>query len=223
MIFDLDNTFYTYEPTHQIALEDVFNEQSYFTDINSFNIEYYKSKKTVKDLLGNNPSKHSKLLYFKNMFETHLSLKEITRLTEIYWESFIQKADISKEVIEKLSVNKSKDDYYILCTNQNTNTQLKKISSWGLDLFNLVITSEEVGYEKPDTNFFTYVEEIIKKRDISFYDFYAIGDDFKNDIEFWKDKYNAKSYLIDNSVNRYENINDVVHTNINHAIEDILD
>ena len=56
----------------------------------------------MKDLLGNNPSKHSKLLYFKNMFETHLSLKEITRLTEIYWESFIQKADISKEVIEKL-------------------------------------------------------------------------------------------------------------------------
>ena len=27
---------------------------------------------------------------------------------------------------------------------------------------------------------------------------YAVGDDYRNDIKFWQNKYNARSYLIDN-------------------------
>ena len=204
IIFDLDNTFYNYEPTHQKALVSVFENQNFFKDENLFNHEYEKTKNIVQNRLISSPSKHSKLLYFKEMFEGILTLSEISLLEEIYWNSFIQYADI-----------------YVLCTNQNTQIQLNKISSWGLDLFDFVITSEEVGYEKPNKLFFNYVEEKLQKIDVSSFKVYALGDDLENDIKYWKENYAANSFLIDNSIESFENINGVIYTNITKAVHDI--
>ena len=219
--FDLDNTFYNYEPTHQKALVSVFENQNFFKDKSLFNHEYEKSKNIVQNRLISSPSKHSKLLYFKEMFEGILTLSEISLLEEIYWNSFIQYADISKDVVNRLYESKQNADIYVLCTNQNTQIQLNKISSWGLDLFDFVITSEEVGYEKPNKLFFNYVEEKLQKIDVSSFKVYALGDDLENDIKYWKENYAASSFLIDNSIESFENINGVIHTNITKAVHDI--
>ena len=116
---------------------------------------------------------------------------------------FTNFADISDKDLKFLKDKKDKEDIFILCTNQNTNIQLLKISSWNLDMFNFVITSEEVGYEKPNRNFFQYVVKIIKDFDRNKYNFFAVGDDYENDIKFWKNNYDARSYLIDNSNKRW--------------------
>ena len=88
-------------------------------------------------------------------------------------------------------------------------------------MFNFVITSEEVGYEKPDSNFFIR-SKIIKKFDRSKYNFFAVGDDYTNDIEFWKNNYDARSYLIDNSNKRFDEKNKIINTNFQMALEDIF-
>ena len=142
-------------------------------------------------------------------------------IVSIYWNSFIQYADISKDVVNRLYESKQNGDIYVLCTNQNAQIQLNKISSWGLDLFDFVITSEEIGYEKPNKLFFNYVEKKLQKIDLSSFKVYALGDDLENDIKYWKENYGASSFLIDNSIESFENINGIIYTNITKAVHDI--
>ena len=66
---------------------------------------------------------------------------------------------------------------------------------WNLDMFDRVITSEEVGYEKPAIEFLL-VENFFEDIEINEYKIYAIGDSYENDIQHWKEEYNASSYLI---------------------------
>ena len=222
VIFDLDNTFYNYQPTHEHALNVVFEEQNQYDEWSLFLENYNLAKNTIHNRIGNNPSKHSKLLYFKEMFEEFLTFEAILNYEKLYWENFISFADISENDRNILNNKKDKNDIFILCTNQNTNIQLKKINFWNLDMFDFVITSEEVGYEKPNIEFYKYVTKIIKKLEISDFNFFAVGDDYENDIKFWIKNYDAKAYLVDNSNKNFIEEKKFIKTNFQMAIEDIF-
>ncbi len=222
VIFDLDNTFYNYQPTHERALNVVFEEQNQYDEWSLFSENYNLAKNTIHNRIGNNPSKHSKLLYFKEMFEEFLTFEAILNYEKLYWENFISFADISENDRNILNNKKDKNDIFILCTNQNTNIQLKKINFWNLDMFDFVITSEEVGYEKPNIEFYKYVTKIIKKLEISDFNFFAVGDDYENDIKFWIKNYDAKAYLVDNSNKNFIEEKEFIKTNFQMAIEDIF-
>ena len=60
------------------------------------------------------------------MFIGILTYDEILKLENLYWDTFISTADINVEAISSLKNFKNIKDKYILCTNQNTNVQLKK-------------------------------------------------------------------------------------------------
>ena len=51
IIFDLDNTFYDYEKSHNHALLAVFNYQKYFLKFDDFLSEYEIHKKAVHERL----------------------------------------------------------------------------------------------------------------------------------------------------------------------------
>ena len=89
-------------------------------------------------------------------------------------------------------------------------------------MFDFVITSEEVGYEKPNIEFYKYVTKIIKKLEISDFNFFAVGDDYENDIKFWIKNYDAKAYLVDNSNKNFIEEKEFIKTNFQMAIEDIF-
>ena len=209
IIFDLDNTFYNYQNSHSSALRAVFSFQNEFDDYKEFFIKYEETKKKVQKRLPHNPSRHSKLIYFKDLYYEKIDLQKIYELESIYWDSFIDSTEIDKDSVNLLSNEKGASDLYYLFTNQNTNIQLKKINSWGLNFFDLVITSEEVGFEKPYQNFFNYADSFVmdsvKKKDS---ELFSIGDDYKNDIKFWQDKYKSHSYLIDNDSSKSQLIAD---------------
>jgi len=238
IIFDLDNTFYNYENSHSAALKAVFSSQKEFGDYEKFYIKYEQTKKKVQKRLPGNPSRHSKLIYFKDLFYEKIDLQKIYELESIYWDSFITSTEIDKDSVNLLSNEKGIDDLYYLFTNQNTNVQLKKINSWGLNFFDLVITSEETGFEKPNQNFFNYADSFVMesaKKENS--QVFSIGDDYKNDIKFWQDKYKSRSYLIDNNISESQFISgsfidstgqtfstdkELVKTSFKFAIKDIF-
>ena len=200
----------------------MFEEQNQYDEWSLFSENYNLAKNTIHNRIGNNPSKHSKLLYFKEMFEEFLTFEAILNYEKLYWENFISFADISENDRNILNNKKDKNDIFILCTNQNTNIQLKKINFWNLDMFDFVITSEEVGYEKPNIEFYKYVTKIIKKLEISDFNFFAVGDDYENDIKFWIKNYDAKAYLVDNSNKNFIEEKEFIKTNFQMAIEDIF-
>lgn len=236
IIFDLDNTFYDYQKSHESGIKKVFESQEYYKGYDTFSSKYELTKNKIHEQLNNSPSKHSKLIYFKKLFQQKASFDEILRYENLYWEEFIKSSKINKETINILRDQKSEKDFYALFTNQNTNIQLKKISKWNLDFFDLVVTSEEVGYEKPNKYFYEYVTKIISEK-LNNKTIYAIGDDYLNDIKYWQNEFNATSYLIDNSLddktiidskivtidgNVYELEKEIVKTSFDIAIRDIF-
>tara|TARA_Y100000768_G_C23942529_1_gene665846 strand:+ start:168 stop:854 length:687 start_codon:yes stop_codon:yes gene_type:complete len=223
IIFDLDNTFYLYEDAHKAAIKKVFENQNKYSEFEKFLLDYENSKKEIQNRLILSPSKHSKLLYFKDLWSNSIDLEEIQKLENTYWNEFIKKAIISKEVLKILNDNKDEEAKYFLFTNQNTYVQLNKITSWNLNFFDLVITSEEVGYEKPHHNFFSYVNRFVKSIYEKGHKIYAVGDDYENDIEFWLKNYNAQSYLIDNSNDEFIKNGEIFNTNILNAINHIFE
>ena len=107
----------------------------------------------------------------------------------------------------------------------------------GFRFFDLVITSEEVGFEKPNHNFFNYADNFVMDTKRKILQLFSIGDDYKNDIKFWQDKYKSHSYLIDNDSSESKFISDsftdstgqsfttnkkIVKTTFKLAIKDII-
>ena len=222
IIFDLDNTFYDYELSHNFALSKVFEFQNIYKNYDEFLTNYNKTKADIHHILEESPSKHSKLIYFKLLFYPVKSYEEIIELEQIYWDNFIEFTKIDSETIEIIKNSKNESDIFYLFTNQNLHIQLQKISSWGLDFFDYVLTSEEVGFEKPNIKFYKHVLKKLMRFNVEDYDFYAIGDSYENDVKFWFDNYNATGYLIDNKKDSLEVESNIYKTNFELAINNIF-
>ena len=150
-----------------------------------------------------------------------LNTREIIELENVYWEEFIRNAKIDIESINTLKEKKDQNNIYFLFTNQNLYVQLKKIDSWGLNFFDKIITSEEVGFEKPTKEFFNYSEKFVKKFVEQSFSVFAIGDSYENDIEYWTTNYKAKGYQIDNNNEIMIKEKMLIKTNFRNAILDI--
>ena len=222
IILDLDNTFYKYELSHTSGLKAVYAKQTIFNSYDDFILLYKDIKSSVHKEIPNSPSKHSKLIYFKKLFFDQLDSFEILNLEKTYWDSFIKNVDLQKEGIKLLSTNKNKDNIYVLFTNQNLNTQLKKINTWKLNFFDHIITSEEAGYEKPSPKFFKFVSPVIEDILKDKTKVYALGDSFENDVEYWINNFHANGYLVNNDLSEMKKNNDYIEASFNNSIEDIF-
>ena len=100
--------------------------------------------------------------------------------------------------------------------------QLRKLNYWGLDFFDHILTSEEVGYEKPSQEFFDKALDKFKAIEDPSYELIAVGDSFENDINFWLTCFGAKGYLINNKATDFK-IEDGLHiSNFQLAIDSIF-
>jgi HAD superfamily hydrolase (TIGR01549 family) len=222
IIFDLDNTFYDYEISHNFALMNVFDTQKVYLEYENFYKQYSLAKKQVHLDLRGSPSIHSKLIYFKLLFHPILTYEKILELEDIYWKAFIENSYIDIESMNTLKKNKGKEDIYLLFTNQNLHIQLRKLNYWGLDFFDHILTSEEVGYEKPSQEFFDKALDKFKAIEDPSYKLIAVGDSFENDINFWLTCFGAKGYLINNKATDFK-IEDGLHiSNFQLAIDSIF-
>ena len=60
-----------------------------------------------------NPSRHSKLIYFKDLYYEKIDLQKIYELESIYWDSFIASTEIDKDSVNLLSNEKELVTYII--------------------------------------------------------------------------------------------------------------
>ena len=223
LILDLDNTFYKYDSSHKSGIEAVYDKQKIFNTYESFLHAYEDIKLSVHRDIPESPSKHSKLIYFKKLFYKDLSGSEILMLENTYWDSFIKNVELQKTAIDLLKAKKNRENAYVLFTNQNLSTQLRKINAWNLNFFDEIITSEEVGYEKPSLKFFNFVSPVIERYHYEGYNLFALGDDFNNDLNFWLENYFAKGYLIDNDSSHLIDMEGFKKGNFNDSVGEIFD
>lgn len=180
LIFDLDDTLIPSTTIYAQSLDAI--------GLESFRPQFEEARKRAKAKLPHgHTSYHNRLLYFKEMLEAQGRLSPLKALE--YFDHYESERDrlinLSWKSLKRDKLMQELEAKYCLCilTNEMTRVQLMKLSQMDPQgkYFEHIVTSEEVGFEKPHTRIFDYLLEKLNpspSQNITF-----IGDSLKNDIE----------------------------------------
>tara|TARA_B110001454_G_scaffold96139_1_gene91089 strand:- start:635 stop:1024 length:390 start_codon:yes stop_codon:yes gene_type:complete len=120
------------------------------------------------------------------------SIQNTTEFYNIYWGKFFQKMELFEWVLPTFQKLKQKDIHIIIATDFNARLQFLKIAKLKVDSYiNKVLTSQEVGEEKPSKKFAKILlDEINSNPSKIFY----VGDNPKKDI--FLSNYDVKTFII---------------------------
>jgi HAD superfamily hydrolase (TIGR01549 family) len=184
IIFDLDNTLYSYTNSHSIALHEtlMYISTIFQIDIEQLNVKYTTISNSLKYELGTTASCHNKNIYFKQLLENHnKKLDQLETINNIYWTTFLNASTLYEGVKEFIQWNRQKGIKIGILTDYETEYQIKKLHKLGLlEYIDIIVTSEEIGIEKPSSQMFHI---ILNKMNLKYSEVIMIGDDYKKDIE----------------------------------------
>lgn len=183
VLFDLDNTLYSYKECHDKALSKVLDTiaNDYDIPIDILCNYYTNVSNTLKYELTSTASSHSKFIYFKHIVEHfRLNSKKITEYDNQYWDIFYKNMKCFDGVIDFFLWLKTNNIKIAIITDYETKYQIKKLEILGiLEMIDVIITSEEVGIEKPSKQMFLSCEN---KLQVSLDKCIMIGDNLEKDI-----------------------------------------
>ena len=183
VIFDLDNTLYDYDKCHEVALYSVFKfiETKIPNDIEYIKNLYTNVSSILKNELCHTASSHNKCIYFKHIVEyLKLDRKFIHQMNEVYWSTFYDNMECFDGVKEFFIWNKQIGRQIAILTDYETDYQLIKLNKLELlDYVDTLVTSEEVGIEKPSAQMF---QTVLTKMNLTSSEVIMIGDNHEKDI-----------------------------------------
>lgn len=189
LIFDLDGTLYNYDKCHETALRDtlqlllvICNKISY--DLMHYDLihnKYSSISSKLKNELGMTASSHNKSIYFKHLLESlNVSYTLLPKLNSLYWQSFYQAMECYEGVKEFIRWNKTLGKKIGILTDYETEYQIIKLKQLGLlEYIDVIVTSEEVGIEKPSEQMF---QTILRKMNLAANEVIMFGDNYEKDI-----------------------------------------
>lgn len=209
VLLDFDNTLYDYNLSHKAAEFAVIDYVSRKFGVSHLAVEtaLNQARFKIKEKLSGTAAAHNRLLYFQNMLEilSINALKESLNLYNIYWDTFFEHMILYPEAFSFLDhINKK----YKTClvTDLTAHIQYRKIHKLGIsDLINFIVTSEEVGNDKPHGAMFN---KALEKLNLNTDEVCMIGDNFQKDIlgamshgikSFWLTSNTEKGLLSDQS------------------------
>ncbi len=194
ILFDTDNTLYSYGPAHEAAQRAVREKV-----VNTFSIKpedfdkaFKEARQQVKTRLKHTASSHSRLLYMQRMLEIMgLGSQVLLALDfeQTYWRTFLSNAVLFDEVKELLDDLRLLGVPTAIVTDLTAQIQFRKIVYFGLDhYFDYIVTSEEAVFDKPhEAPFQIAIEKMRPKGEC----IWMIGDNPVNDIRGGREKINA--------------------------------
>lgn len=183
VLLDLDNTLYDYNISHEAAKSAVIDHVSKFFELSRSSVaaSFEQACLKIKENLSGTAAAHNRLLYFQSMLEilSINALKEGLILYDIYWNTFFEHMILYPDALNFLEyINKK----YKIClvTDLTAHIQYRKIHKLGIsDLINFIVTSEEVGKDKPHHTMFA---KALEKLNLNANEVCMIGDNFQKDI-----------------------------------------
>ena len=184
VILDLDDTLYNYPKANQAGMNQAADLLTSRLGISNdvWLPVFNEARSEVKVRLGNTASAHSRLLYFKTMLEKlgvggHLDLA--LQLENNFWQAFIRGMEPTNGSFEFLEACRSIGVPVVVMTDLTLQIQLRKLIYLNLLTYlHAVITSEEVGEDKPSTRFIEYAQGALS---LDTRNVWVIGDDNSKD------------------------------------------
>lgn len=173
VILDLDGTLYCYESIHKKILNEILTNDE-------FNI-YFEMKKHSNINLSNTASSHNKFINFKKLCEHYnYPYNKAIELDKLYWDKFFEYIKLNDGCLNFLNFCKSNNIKLCLLTNFTTKEQFYKLNKLNiLEYFDYILTSEEIGKEKPCNELFY---NCLNKCNMNTNDTIMIGDSYTDDI-----------------------------------------
>ncbi|MDG2535763.1 HAD family hydrolase [Sphingomonas sp. HITSZ_GF] len=160
VLLDLDNTFYAYDPAHRAGMAAVETLVANALNLGArdFNNCFDDARTELKARLGKTAASHHRLLYFQRTIErAGFSSQPLLALqmNQAYWRAFLNAATLFSEALEFLDDLRIGGIPAVIVTDLTAETQFRKIIHFGMDrLVDWIVTSEEVGCEKPSARNF---------------------------------------------------------------------
>lgn len=185
ILFDTDNTLYPYKVAHMAAYDAVRKKANevFGVNVTDFDHTFTEARKQIKLALHGTASSHSRLLYMQRTLELMGVGSQVfwaLDFEQTYWRVFLSNAVLFENVHEFLDdVRRSKIPTAII-TDLTAQIQFRKVLYFGLEnYFDIIVTSEEAGFDKPHAAPFKLALEKLKITDGTIW---MIGDNSINDI-----------------------------------------
>lgn len=184
VIFDIDNTVYSYDVCNNKGEQAMYGyllSKNYLTK-EEFILLLSTAKAYVKRNNSGTAACHNRMLYSQHICES-FGIYDPTAVIELYnayWDSYFSVMKLF-DGAEKLMYELADSGIRIaFCTDLTADIQLRKLVKLGLGkLPHMLVTSEEVGAEKPDRKMF---ETVLEKLDVPADEAVMIGDSAEKDI-----------------------------------------
>ena len=214
IIFDLDDTLYNYKNNHIMAMKkiELYVKDNFNIDSKKFEKIFQVSKNEVKDRLnGKTASSHNRIIYFKKFLENInvKPFKYIDVLYNLYWNTILENMKLNEGVLELFEYLKKNNIKISICSNLTTHIQIRKINQLKIEKYvDYIITSEELGVEKPSSKMF---QNVLDYFDFKSDEMLFIGDDYECDI-LGANNVGIKSILFGKPKDSYEHYNNYIES-----------
>ena len=188
VLIDIDNTLYAYEPSHKKSLEVCYKLyikefQTSFT-FKEFAKKYTEKRKKVTERLKPQGACRSRFFAFQSLFEEMKLPQAFNRALnyeKLYWQTFMKSMVLCEDVFNFLKQCKEENLLVCAISDMQSYFQVKKLQILGVDhLIDYLVTSEEVGVEKPSPVIF---KTALEKMNLKASQVIIIGDDEEKDIQ----------------------------------------
>jgi len=165
LVMDLDGTMYDYQSCHDHAIAEARRAivDRYSVDLSTVRDLITQARLETKQRLMSSASSHSRLLYFKLTLEklglaSHLDFA--LQLEATYWGNFLRKMIQAPGLTELLELCREEAIPVFVMTDLTTQIQIRKLTRLAiLDYISGLVSSEEVGADKPIGDFFGYTKQ----------------------------------------------------------------
>ncbi len=222
VIFDIDNTLYSYDDAHAVAfsLLKKYAEQELGMSQEEFEDAHCDMYKELTGYMGDCAGIHNRMIRYTNILERKgLPLyPHAMKMYDLYWDTLIDNmvpADGAGELMQEL---KRRNIRIGIGSDMTEVVQIRKLEKLGLlQYIDFVVVSEETGEEKPSARFFA---RCLEKAGCEKEECLFIGDNMKKDV-LGAEKFGMKSILYNYPCN--DNISSVMKTDTLMGLIDFLD
>ena len=160
--FDLDDTLYPYPPCNEAgkrAALAALRDRGYEMDRETFDELYATARREAKRETAGTAASHDRHIYFKRALRRHAGECDAATALAVgdaYWDGYAGEMELCDGVESVFDALAAAGTDVAVVTNLTTRVQLRKLVRLGVDdRIDRLVTSEEVGREKPSALPFT--------------------------------------------------------------------
>lgn len=185
VIFDIDNTLYSYDQAHAVAFQALLNyaERELGIPPEEFRLLHQRTNQELKERMGNCAAIHNRLIRYQNMLESkHLPLDpHVLVMNDLYWNTLLEAAQPSPGALETMRRLKAMDIAIGVGTDMTARLQFQKLTRLGLlPYVDFLVSSEEAQAEKPAAVLFN---RCVEKAGVKAKECLFVGDSLKKDVQ----------------------------------------